>query len=149
MPCAPGAPNFDSASVTYTPNPGFTGSDSFTYKAYDGTFDSIATVSISVQSFSAASPSVSSIWPNTLQAGTSVDVEITGSNFAEGATVRFEDGKGSIPDASNEVVVDANTIRATVAMKGGGPKRSRVWDVVVTNPDGQLGKLVDSFTVEP
>lgn len=35
--------------VTYTPNPGFTGADSFTWKAYDGTSDSnIATVTITV-----------------------------------------------------------------------------------------------------
>jgi hypothetical protein len=36
-------------SFTYTPNPGFTGSDSFTYVANDGTADSnVATVTISV-----------------------------------------------------------------------------------------------------
>ncbi|MFZ5814572.1 MAG: S8 family serine peptidase [Bacillota bacterium] len=37
-------------TVTYTPNPGFTGSDSFTYQASDGTTtSSTATVSITVQ----------------------------------------------------------------------------------------------------
>ncbi|MGH2726828.1 MAG: Ig-like domain-containing protein, partial [Actinomycetota bacterium] len=35
-PCVAGVPNTDSASVTYTPQPGFTGSDSFTYSVTDG-----------------------------------------------------------------------------------------------------------------
>jgi hypothetical protein len=48
-PCTTGTPNSDSAGVTYTPDPGFTGADSFTFKANDGSADSnVATVSITV-----------------------------------------------------------------------------------------------------
>jgi hypothetical protein len=48
-PCTAGSPNLDSASVTYTPNGGSSGADSFTYKVNDGTNDSTAaTVSITV-----------------------------------------------------------------------------------------------------
>src|SRR4051812_37185859 len=47
--CAAGSPNHDSATVTYTPGAGFNGSDSFTFKANDGTADSnTATVAVSV-----------------------------------------------------------------------------------------------------
>jgi hypothetical protein len=47
--CTPGSPNTDTATVTYTPAPGYTGPDSFTYKANDGTDDSsTATVTIDV-----------------------------------------------------------------------------------------------------
>jgi concanavalin A-like lectin/glucanase superfamily protein/Big-like domain-containing protein len=47
--CAPGSPNLDTASVNYTPNGGFSGADSFSYKVNDGTNDSAAaTVSITV-----------------------------------------------------------------------------------------------------
>src|SRR4029078_1813020 len=47
--CAPGTPDTDTASVTYTPNAGFHGSDSCNYKVNDGTSDSNnATASITV-----------------------------------------------------------------------------------------------------
>jgi hypothetical protein len=47
--CVPGAPNTDTATVTYTPNGNYSGSDSFTYKVNDGTTDSAqATVSLTV-----------------------------------------------------------------------------------------------------
>jgi len=47
--CTSGLPNADSASVTYTPNAGFSGSDSFTYTVNDGSTTSLAaTVSITV-----------------------------------------------------------------------------------------------------
>ncbi|HEY2772803.1 MAG TPA: Ig-like domain-containing protein, partial [Candidatus Binatia bacterium] len=47
--CTPGMPDTDTATVVYTPNPGFTGSDSFTYAVSDGTTESQpATVTISV-----------------------------------------------------------------------------------------------------
>jgi uncharacterized repeat protein (TIGR02059 family) len=47
--CVAGSPNTDAASVTYTPNGGFSGPDSFTYKVNDGAADSAAaTASITV-----------------------------------------------------------------------------------------------------
>ena len=51
--CAAGTPNTDSATVSYTPNPSFTGTDSFTYQVSDGVLSSTAAVSISVTSSTA------------------------------------------------------------------------------------------------
>jgi len=92
---------------------------------------------------------VTNINPNTMQAGTTIGITITGSGFATGAEVNFEDGQGPPPTASNVVVVDANTITATVTAKSGGPPRNRVWDIRVTNPEGSSGVLADGFTVIP
>ena len=50
-PCIAGAPNTDSATVTYTPDPGFSGSDQFSFSADDGGLTSeIAAVDITVAS---------------------------------------------------------------------------------------------------
>jgi hypothetical protein len=38
--CTSGAPNLDTATITYTPRSGFAGSDQFTFKVSDGTVDS-------------------------------------------------------------------------------------------------------------
>ena len=78
-----------------------------------------------------------------------IDVTIAGSNFVAGATVTFEKGIGGPPKASTVVVVDANTITATLTVKKGGPPVDRVWDVVVTNPDLRSGRQVGGFTVNP
>ena len=47
--CTSGSPNTDTATVTYTPNPDFTGADSFTYMANDGIENSaVATVDLTI-----------------------------------------------------------------------------------------------------
>jgi thermitase len=93
---------------------------------------------------------VTSIAPNTIALGTTIDVTtITGSGFAIGANVTFENGSGPAPTASNVVVVNDNTITATITAKGGGPPRNRVWDVRVTNLNGSSGVLESGLTVTP
>jgi hypothetical protein len=47
--CTPGSPNSDTATVTYTPTTGYTGSDSFSFTVNDGSLTSTpATVSITI-----------------------------------------------------------------------------------------------------
>ncbi|RST47475.1 lysyl oxidase family protein [Variovorax sp. MHTC-1] len=89
-----------------------------------------------------------SITPNTAQAGTSVQVTITGYGFSDGMTVAFEGGNGPRPIASNvRLASDTSTldmITATVTVpfkKRGG--RNPVWDVRV----GSGGVLPKAFTV--
>jgi len=97
-----------------------------------------------------ATVTVTSITPYEVQAGTTVAVEIKGSAFALGAEVTFEGGQGPTPSASTVVVQqDTTTINADITAGAGGPKRPRVWDVRVTNPDGSTGVLEDGFTVNP
>ncbi len=83
-----------------------------------------------------------------MQAGTTIDVTISGSGFVDGADVTFENGSGPAPSVSI-IAVDASTITATVTAKSGGPPRNRVWDVRVTNPGGSSGVLAGGFTVTP
>ncbi len=92
---------------------------------------------------------VTGIVPNSMQAGSSVVVAITGSGFVAGASVTFENGNGPAPTTSDVFVVDANTLIGIVTAKSGGPRRDRLWDVRVTNPDGSTGVLLDGLTVTP
>ena len=97
-----------------------------------------------------AGPDVTGILPNTMAAGSSGTVTIAGSGFATDAKVKFTNGGGPAPTASKVRVLDAETITATVKTKsGGGLLFARVWDVVVTNPDGSSDVLVGGFTVTP
>ena len=90
---------------------------------------------------------VTVIVPNSMTAGTSTGVTITGSGFAFGASVTFENGSGRTPTASAVVVMDATTITATVSVSDKGRKGARVWDVRVTNTGGSTGVLLGGFTV--
>jgi len=91
---------------------------------------------------------IGSIDPNSMKAGTSVPVIISGSGFKYGVKVAFENGTGPAPTASI-TKESATEIEATVTAKIGGPKVNRVWDVRVTNPDGQSVFLTGDFTVTP
>jgi hypothetical protein len=105
------------------------------------------TVTINVKEPSAGL-SVDGIIPNSMKAGSSVDVSITGSGFQSGVKVAFENGAGPAPTASITAVLDYE-IEATVTARSGGPKTDRIWDVRVTNPDGQSVVLNRGFTVKP
>jgi len=72
-------------------------------------------------------------------------VTITGSGFAAGMTVTFENGSGPPPVAKNVVVSsDGTTIQAMVTVKKGKPGKDPVWDV-----RGGSGVLFSGFTVKP
>ena len=93
-----------------------------------------------------AGVTVTGIAPNTIRAGSSTPVTISGTGFASGAKVTFENGSGPAPTA-RVLAVGATSITATVTVKSGGPSGTRYWDVRVTNPDGSTGVLVRGFTV--
>jgi hypothetical protein len=91
-------------------------------------------------------PSVGTISPNEMYAGESIPVEISGSGFASGAEVTFENGSGVAPTA-NVTSVSSTTIEAVVTAHRNA--KAAVWDVRVTNPDGSFDVLVGGFTVVP
>jgi hypothetical protein len=80
--------NPTSNSVAYTPNPGFSGTDSFTYKTTDsqGVSSNIATASITVNP-----PPHPTAYSKTIQtnAGTSVQVTTTGTDPIPGDVLKF------------------------------------------------------------
>ena len=121
VPCAAGSPNTDTAQVTYTPNPGFSGTDTFTYRASDGTATSAAaTVTITVAATQTSSTShVGDLDRSAASLGGgswrgSVNVQVHDANHAAvaGATVAGTWTGGY--SGSRECITD-NTGRCTVS----------------------------------
>jgi hypothetical protein len=92
--------------------------------------------------------SVTAISPSSVRAGKSVDVTITGTGFAAGASLTLENGsEGPTVTVSNVSVVNSTTITANIAAARSSSKGTWTWDVVVTNPGGGSASLTDGFTV--
>jgi hypothetical protein len=91
--------------------------------------------------------SLLSVTPNSAQANTTVNVTLSGTAFANGATVRFEGAQGTAPQVTGTQVVNANTIVITVTATVDPGAATQVWDVRVTNPNNTFVVLPDAFTV--
>jgi len=88
-----------------------------------------------------------SITPNTAQANTTVNLTLSGTAFANGATVSFEGGQGTAPQVTGTEVVNANTIVITVNTAVDTSFGTQAWDVRVTNPNGTFAVLPNAVTV--
>jgi PKD repeat protein len=90
-------------------------------------------------------PTVISITPNSGYNDTSVSItDLSGTGFITGATVKLNStGKPDIP-ATVITVVSSTKITCTFALNG-APAGAR--NVVVTNPDGKSGMVVNGFTI--
>ena len=72
QPCVAGSPNTDTAAVTYTPNAGFTGTDTFTYQVTDGsgaTATATATVTVTGGGPTTIAPSVLKVTTGSVSGG--------------------------------------------------------------------------------
>ena len=87
------------------------------------------------------------VTPNTAQANTTVNVTLSGTAFANGATVSFEGTQGTAPQVTATQVVNANTIVITVNTAVDAGSGTQPWDVRVTNPNGTFVVSPDLFTV--
>ena len=85
---------------------------------------------------SAPAPTVSAITPNSGSANGGTSVNITGTGFLAGATVKL----GGTA-ATSVTVVNSTSITATTAAHAAGAV-----SVVVTNTDGQSGTLTNGYT---
>jgi hypothetical protein len=102
-------------TFTYTPNAGYVGSDSFTYKLNDGLADSnIATVTIYVtNSAPVFTSSLSFMIDESIETGDIVG--IVSASDSDGDTVTFAFAGGSLTDPTGTFAIDPNTGVITVA----------------------------------
>jgi len=107
--------NPTSNSVTYTPNTGFSGTDSFTYKATDGqgVDSNIATATITVNAAQNNPPTADSKAVST-NAGTPVTITLTGTDPIPGDVLKFsvvglpQHGTVTTGTTSNSVIYTPN-----------------------------------------
>src|SRR5712692_823 len=102
-------------TVTYTPNPGFSGADTFTYKTTDGqgVSSNIATVTITVNAVQNNPPTADNKTLSTI-AGTAVTITLTGTDPIPGDTLKFSvvanPAHGTLTNpTSNSVTYTPNT----------------------------------------
>ena len=93
---------------------------------------------------------VTAISPNVVnqKAGT-LNFVITGTAFAVGANVIVVNGSGPAPRVISVTRNRATQLTARVEIRSGGPKTTRRWDVVVTNPGGTSATGVGLLTITP
>jgi sugar lactone lactonase YvrE len=95
-----------------------------------------ATATVTVNPASASAPTISSISPNSGPTAGGIAVTITGSNFANGATVSFGGtASGSV------TFVSVSQLRTIAPQHAAGAV-----SVTVTNPDGQSATQASGFT---
>jgi PKD repeat protein len=90
---------------------------------------------------------VTGVSPGGVDAGSQVNVTITGSGFDPEVSVTLENGSGPRPEVSNVTWQNDSTITATITARSGGPRRDRPWDMRGTNPDGTSVVVVGGLTV--
>ncbi|HWT02954.1 MAG TPA: Ig-like domain-containing protein [Pyrinomonadaceae bacterium] len=150
------APNAD-GSFMYTPNPGFTGVDTFTYKADDGTTDSnFATVTITVADTQGptltSSVAATSLWPPSHDL---INVGLTASatdNSGDPVAIQVAvfsdeddltpDSPGFSPDAKD---LAPGTLRLRAERDGTGD--GRVYLIVITATDSSNNVSRNFLTV--
>lgn len=86
------------------------------------------------------------VTPSSGVAGMSVSANITGTGFKPGATVRLEKDAAIPIDATAVTVQSATTVSCTFNLAA---VAAGAWDLVLTNPDGQVARLPGAFTVNP
>lgn len=94
--------------------------------------------------------SVSGIQPSVLteRAGT-VTMSVAGTGFAPGAALAFEGGDGPAPRVRQVTWQSPTQLSALVEIRSGGPKRDRLWDLRVTNPNGSTTVRLDALRITP
>nr|OEJ72561.1 hypothetical protein BH720_23960 [Desertifilum tharense IPPAS B-1220] len=130
-------------SFTYTPNPDFSGTDSFTYLANDGTNDSnIVTVSLTVNPVAANTPPtlVLPIADQTANINQPFSLDISGN---------FTDADGDTLTYTAQGLPEGLTLDLDTGMISGTPigAAEATFNVTITVNDGRGGTVSDLFAI--
>jgi VCBS repeat-containing protein len=133
-------------SFTYTPDADYSGSDSFTYKANDGTDDSaVATVDLTVTPVNDAPVLVSALADQASVDGKSFTVDLSG-HFSDAEGDKLGYAVSGLP-AGLSIDPVTGVISGTIdhSASQGGSLGNGVYDITVTADDGNGGTVADQF----
>ena len=138
-------------TVTYTPQTGFVGVDTFTYTAHDGTADSnVASVTVEVinrpPDCSAANPSVAVLWPPNHQF---VAVNVLGVTDPDGDPLTFSIDSIRQDEPTGHNAPDGRRVGATAAVRSErlGSGDGRVYHISFNAADADGGVCSGTVTV--
>jgi PKD repeat protein len=95
--------------------------------------------------FGIPAPTVTGITPSSGQNTASISItNLAGTGFNSGATVKLTQGGQTDIVATGVTIVSSTQINCTIDLTG---KIAGQWNVVVTNPDSQMGTLPNGFTI--
>jgi nitrous oxidase accessory protein NosD len=89
------------------------------------------------------------IEPASAQAGTTLEITVTGTGFVPDAIVNFEGAQGLPPLVTKVQLQSSETMVITVMVPADTPFGQQVWGLRITNPDLSTFLLQDAFTVVP
>jgi VCBS repeat-containing protein len=133
-------------SFTYEPDPGYAGTDSFTYHVYDGTDSSnVVTVTINIADTQppdiTASVAVSSLWPpdhKMIDVGLSISATDNTGTANTSFVVLSDEDDGDSPDASGSLLLRAERL---------GTGDGRVYLIAITSTDAYSNTSHKCLTV--
>lgn len=92
-----------------------------------------------------ARPSIKKMAPEEGEAGATLITEITGSDFAKNVTATLRHSNGDRISARAVSWYSSSSVTCTFDLSN--ETKVGVWDIVLTNPDGQSGEITNYFMV--
>jgi len=111
----------------------------------NGEYDTDFTI-VTISTLGNTGLTITQILPNSMIKGDTITILILGTGFENGSTVGFS-GAGSAPSMLDTRFVDETTIEVDLFHDGKGPKRDLIYDVTVTNLNGESVTSPNVFTV--
>jgi len=106
----------------------------------------VSSTTVMISSQGNTNLTITHISPNSMIKGQTITITISGTGFEPDVKVKFVGNKW-VPTAISTTIIDTQTIEIDVTRGTAGPNKDFVYDVSVTNLNGDSFTLPESFTV--
>jgi PKD repeat protein len=143
--------NFGDGNIGSAVNPSHIYTSDGTYNVTLEVTDSegatnVSSTTVVISSQGSTNLTITQISPNSMIKGHTITITISGTGFEPDTSVKFGGAKW-VPTAISTTIIDTQTIKIDVTRGAAGPNKDFVYDVSVTNLNGESFTLLESFTV--